>query len=87
MLCTRAQDWNYLAGDCMELTLELAPDKWPQPGELPGLFADNLPALLAFPLAAAFGGARCAHGALLQWSSSALCGMLWAILVFAALYW
>ena len=54
-----AQDWNYIAGDCLELTLELAPHKWPPAEQLPGLFEDNLPALLALPLAACFGGVRC----------------------------
>ena len=50
------QDWNYLAGQCMELTLELSQHKWPQPEQLPQLFEDNLPALLAFPMAGAYGG-------------------------------
>jgi hypothetical protein len=54
------QDWNYLAGDCMELTLELSQLKWPQPEQLPKLFQDNLPAMLAYPLAGAFGGVWCA---------------------------
>ncbi|KAK9830901.1 hypothetical protein WJX81_003069 [Elliptochloris bilobata] len=52
------QDWNYLAGKCMELTLELSAAKGPPAALLPQLFADNLAALLAFPLAAAFGGLR-----------------------------
>ena len=50
------QDWNYIAGQCMELTLELSQHKWPQAGLLPQLFEDNLPALLAFPVAGAYGG-------------------------------
>ena len=54
--CFIVQDWNYLAGDCMELTLELSQHKWPVPQLLPQLFEDNLPAMLAFPLAGAFGG-------------------------------
>ncbi len=45
---------NYLAGDCMELTLELSQHKWPVPQLLPQLFEDNLPAMLAYPLAGAF---------------------------------
>ncbi|EIE24879.1 hypothetical protein COCSUDRAFT_14223 [Coccomyxa subellipsoidea C-169] len=53
------QDWNYIAGDCLELTLELAPHKWPPQQELPGLFEDNLPAMLALPLVSCFGGVRC----------------------------
>ena len=52
------QDWNYLAGECMELTLELSAGKSPSAAQLPQLFADNLAALLAYPLAAAFGGLR-----------------------------
>lgn len=54
--CVVLQDWNYLAGDCMELTLELSQHKWPVPQLLPQLFEDNLPAMLAYPLAGAFGG-------------------------------
>ena len=54
--CVILQDWNYLAGDCMELTLELSQHKWPVPQLLPQLFEDNLPAMLAYPLAGAFGG-------------------------------
>lgn len=42
----------------MELTLELAPDKWPPAQQLPHLFEENLPALLALPLVSAFGGVR-----------------------------
>lgn len=49
------QDWNYLAGGCFELTLELSENKWPPPPALPGLFHDNLESLLAFPLVATAG--------------------------------
>lgn len=42
----------------MELTIELSQDKWPPESELPGLFEANLPAMLAFPVAAAFSGLR-----------------------------
>lgn len=52
------QDWMYLEAKCMELTLELSENKWPAPEGLPRLFLDNLPALLAFHTAAAFGGIR-----------------------------
>ena len=52
------QDYAYVKGQCMELTVELSQDKWPPENELPGLFDNNLPAMLAFPLAAAFSGLR-----------------------------
>lgn len=42
----------------MELTVEISQDKWPSEDLLPGLFQANLPAMLAFPLAAAFSGLR-----------------------------
>lgn len=44
-----------------ELTLELSPSKWPPGESLDALFAANLPALLALPMTAAFGGVRCAQ--------------------------
>lgn len=28
------QDWNYLHGDCLELTLEMNEDKWPPPSKV-----------------------------------------------------
>ena len=49
------QDWNYLHAGCFELTLELSDAKWPPVAALPGVFADNLDALLAFPLLATAG--------------------------------
>ncbi len=42
----------------MELTVELSQNKWPPEEQLPALFRANLPAMLAFPLAAAFSGLR-----------------------------
>ena len=42
----------------MELTVEVSQNKWPAADLLPGLFEANLPAMLAFPLAAAFSGLR-----------------------------
>ena len=47
---------------CMELTLELSQNKWPPPDTLGALFDANLPALLALPAAALFGGVRWATG-------------------------
>lgn len=44
----------------MELTVELSQHKWPPEEQLAGLFEANLPAMLAFPLAAAFSGLRSA---------------------------
>ena len=42
----------------MEVTLELSPTKWPPAESLGNLFAENLPAMLALPLTAAFSGLR-----------------------------
>ena len=42
----------------MELTLELSQNKWPPADTLGDLFDANLPALLALPAAALFGGIR-----------------------------
>lgn len=59
------QDWAYVSGQCMELTVELSQHKWPSEEQLPVLFKANLPAMLAFPLAAAFSGLRgSVHGRL-----------------------
>jgi hypothetical protein len=44
----------------MELTLELSQHKWPPADTLGELFDANLPAMLALPTAALFGGIRCA---------------------------
>lgn len=49
----------------MELTVEVSQNKWPAAELLPGLFEANLPAMLAFPLAAAFSGLRSAPSLLL----------------------
>eukprot|EP00803_Ostreobium_quekettii_P005885 evm.model.scf_4584.1 EVM.evm.TU.scf_4584.1 scf_4584:2989-6025(+) len=50
------QDWNYLMGDCFEITLEISPNKWP-PGETLGqLWIDNMDAFLTYPLVASLGG-------------------------------
>lgn len=50
------QDWNYIVARCMELTLELSPNKWPAEAQLPELWQDNRKALLDFAWAAAYGG-------------------------------
>lgn len=50
------QDWNYLAGRCLAITLELSQSKWRPEGELPSLWQENREALLALPLAAGLGG-------------------------------
>ncbi|XP_037552051.1 carboxypeptidase M [Nematolebias whitei] len=42
------QDFNYVWGQCLELTLELSCCKFPPPEELPALWMDNKKALLAY---------------------------------------
>jgi hypothetical protein len=53
------QDWNYLAGRCLEVTIEVSDRKWPLPApeRLAGLWADNEAPLLHFATEALFGGA------------------------------
>lgn len=50
------QDWNYVAANCMEITLELSPEKNPPAATLPKLFEDNLPAMVNYALESALGG-------------------------------
>lgn len=69
------QDWSYVAMSCMELTLELSEQKWPPESQLPALWADNKPALLALPLMALFGGLRCGSAHHSRVSMQALAGM------------
>jgi carboxypeptidase D len=52
------QDWNYLAGSCMDITLELNEIKYPAPSQLPKIWNENKKALIALPLTAALGGIR-----------------------------
>ncbi|XP_044511880.1 carboxypeptidase SOL1 isoform X2 [Mangifera indica] len=35
------QDWNYIHGGCLELTLEISDDKWPNANELPTIWEYN----------------------------------------------
>jgi hypothetical protein len=72
------QDWNYLAGKCMAITLELSQSKWRPEAHLPTLWEENREALLALPLAAGLGGELWdvlwhsvpnAVGAVLAWAS------------------
>ncbi|KAL4660258.1 carboxypeptidase M [Arapaima gigas] len=42
------QDYNYIWGQCLEITLELSCCKYPPEKELPGLWDDNKDALLAY---------------------------------------
>lgn len=51
------QDWSYVDQQCMEITLELSSNKYPNQSSLPTLFEDNLQAMLELPLAAAWAGA------------------------------
>ncbi|KAJ9509523.1 hypothetical protein QJQ45_001970 [Haematococcus lacustris] len=52
------QDWNYVAAGCMEVTLELNDQKWPQPARLAEMWRENKQALLEWPLMAATCGLR-----------------------------
>lgn len=42
------QDYNYVKGDCMEITLELSCCKYPHRGELPRFWAENRKSLLVY---------------------------------------
>ena len=42
------QDFNYVHSNALEVTLELSCCKHPPPAQLPGYWADNRPALLAY---------------------------------------
>jgi carboxypeptidase D len=50
------QDWNYIVGSCMELTLEVSEGKWPQESTLPSLFEDNRESMLDFIMRTSHGG-------------------------------
>lgn len=50
------QDWDYAAAGCMDITLELSQDKFPEPSTLAAQWADNLNPLLALPITAVLGG-------------------------------
>lgn len=52
------QDWSYVAGRCLDVTLELNQRKRPPASELPKLWEENRAALLALPLTAMLGGVR-----------------------------
>lgn len=50
------QDWNYLAANCMEITLELSHRKSPPASDLPEFWLDNLDAMLNYAIESTFGG-------------------------------
>ncbi len=50
------QDWNYIVGGCMDLTLELSENKWPPANTLGTLWLDNKEALIHYPVEATLGG-------------------------------
>jgi hypothetical protein len=51
------QDWNYIMGKCMELTVELSMQKYPLGGaQLTKLWQDNSASLLKWAEMTAFGG-------------------------------
>lgn len=50
------QDWNYINGDCMDVTLELSEHKWPPADTLGTLWEDCHEALTRYPLEATLGG-------------------------------
>lgn len=52
------QDWNYLVGKCLDITVEMNDRKWPDASQLSRLFDEHLRSLLQLPLAAAYGGIR-----------------------------
>mmetsp|Transcript_13646 Transcript_13646/g.18709 ORF Transcript_13646/g.18709 Transcript_13646/m.18709 type:complete len:521 (+) Transcript_13646:108-1670(+) len=52
------QDWDYLVGKCMDITVEQHHRKWPDPALLPKFFEEHRASMLEVPLVAAFGGLR-----------------------------
>lgn len=54
------QDWNYIAADCLEITLELSEEKNPPPSTLPQQWRDNLQPLLDYAVESTLGGV-CGH--------------------------
>ena len=52
------QDYNYIMGNCMDLTLELNVKKHPDASELAALWIQNKDAFLDFAIAATFQGFR-----------------------------
>lgn len=50
------QDWLYLRGGTLEVTLELSSKKWPIGDELHAVLETAKPAMLQYPLQALFGG-------------------------------
>lgn len=52
------QDWKYVVGGMMELTLEISNDKFVPAGQLARIWEQNQNALIALPITAALGGAR-----------------------------
>lgn len=52
------QDYNYIAGDCLEITLELSEKKRPPESELEQMWLDNKNAMLDYAIASSFGGLK-----------------------------
>ena len=51
------QDYNYVKGSCVELTIELDDIKTPPTAKIPEHFVWNLGAFLLYPWRTAYGGA------------------------------
>lgn len=50
------QDWNYLHGDCLELTLEMNENKWPPPSQVPQIWREHRKSMLELIAATATSG-------------------------------
>jgi len=49
------QDWVYYATDCIDVTLEIGDQKWPNPSQLDDLWDDNRESLMHYVRAARYG--------------------------------